>query len=76
MAALLGYVRDDSLYPLWWLIALRGLRWADVDLHDGLLCVVRQRITADYDVIERPPKSTAGRRVQAASFGLPWKLQD
>ncbi|MDM4783278.1 MULTISPECIES: tyrosine-type recombinase/integrase [unclassified Micromonospora] len=73
LAAFLDYVRDDTLYPLWWLIALRGLRrgeaaglrWADVDLHEGHLAVVRQRTTAGYDVIEGPPKSTASRRTVA-----------
>ncbi|MFE9192003.1 tyrosine-type recombinase/integrase [Micromonospora sp. NPDC007208] len=73
LAAFLDYVRDDNLYPLWWLVALRGLRrgeaaglrWADVDLHEGQLAVVRQRTTAGYDVIEGPPKSAASRRTVA-----------
>ncbi|MFG1780617.1 hypothetical protein ACGFIG_29840 [Micromonospora sp. NPDC049048] len=73
LAAFLDFVRDDTLYALWWLIALRGLRrgeaaglrWADVDLHEGQLSVVRQRTTAGYDVHEGPPKSAASRRLVA-----------
>ncbi|RAO02171.1 Tyrosine recombinase XerC-like [Micromonospora noduli] len=70
LANFLDYVRDDTLYPLWWLLAVlglrrgeaAGLRWADVDLHEGQLSVVRQRTTAGYDVHEGPPKSKASRR--------------
>ncbi|MEV4480274.1 hypothetical protein [Micromonospora coxensis] len=48
LASFLDYVRDDTLYALWWLIALRGLRrgeaaglrWVDIDLHEGPLSVV------------------------------------
>ncbi|OKI58005.1 integrase [Micromonospora sp. CB01531] len=73
LASFLDYVRRDSLYALWWLIALRGLRrgeaaglrWADVDLHAGQLSVLRQRTTAGYDVHEGPPKSAASRRTVA-----------
>ncbi|MFV2098038.1 tyrosine recombinase XerC [Micromonospora sp. LOL_014] len=73
LADFLDYVRDDTLYALWWLIALRGLRrgeaaglrWVDVDLHEGQLSVVRQRTTAGYDVYEGPPKSAASRRTVA-----------
>ncbi|WP_223256412.1 site-specific integrase [Micromonospora endophytica] len=70
LASFLDYVRGDTLYALWWLIALRGLRrgeaaglrWVDIDLHEGQLSVVRQRTTAGYDVHEGPPKSAASRR--------------
>ncbi|MHA4945692.1 tyrosine-type recombinase/integrase [Micromonospora sp. SD19] len=70
LAAFLDYVRDDGLFALWWLIALRGLRrgeaaglrWSEVDLHAGQLSVVRQRTTAGYDVHEGPPKSATSRR--------------
>ncbi|WP_231925093.1 site-specific integrase [Micromonospora purpureochromogenes] len=70
LGSFLDYVRDDNLFALWWLIALRGLRrgeaaglrWTDVDLHAGQLSVVRQRTTAGYDVHEGPPKSAASRR--------------
>ncbi|OJF11174.1 site-specific integrase [Couchioplanes caeruleus] len=61
------------LYPLWWLIALRGLRrgeaaglrWHDVDLDRGHLVIVNQRTTVGYRIIEGPPKSTASRRAVA-----------
>ncbi|WP_239312971.1 site-specific integrase [Plantactinospora mayteni] len=70
LASFLDYVRDDNLFALWWLIALRGLRrgeaaglrWTEVDLHEGQLSVVRQRTTAGYDVHEGPPKSASSRR--------------
>ncbi|MFY1597059.1 site-specific integrase [Micromonospora sp. WMMD737] len=73
LASFLDYVRGDSLYALWWLVALRGLRrgeaaglrWVDIDLHDGQLSVVRQRTTAGYDVHEGPPKTAASRRTVA-----------
>jgi integrase len=55
---------------LCWLIALRGLRrgeaaglrWVDIDLHEGQLSVVRQRTTAGYAVQDGPPKWAASRR--------------
>ncbi|MEO3779468.1 site-specific integrase [Micromonospora sp. B11E3] len=73
LASFLDHVRGDTMFALWWLIALRGLRrgeaarlrWADVDLHEGQLSVVRQRTTAGYDVHEGPPKSAASRRTVA-----------
>ena len=73
LAGFLDYVRDDRLFALWWLFALRGLRrgeaaglrWSEVDLHAGQLSVVRQRTTAGYDVYEGPPKSASSRRTVA-----------
>ncbi|MDG4778159.1 tyrosine-type recombinase/integrase [Micromonospora sp. WMMD961] len=73
LASFLDYVRDDSLFAFWWLVALRGLRrgeaaglrWTEVDLRTGQLSVVRQRTTAGYDVHEGPPKSQASRRTVA-----------
>jgi integrase len=43
----LEYVREDALYPLWWLAALRGLRrgelvglrWADISLETAEITV-------------------------------------
>jgi integrase len=66
-------VVDDSLFALWWLAALRGLRrgelcglrWAAVDLDRGLLFVERQRTTAGYTIVEGEPKTAAGRRAVA-----------
>ncbi|MEU7906287.1 hypothetical protein [Actinoplanes sp. NPDC049118] len=59
--------------PLWWLIALRGLRrgeaaglrWHDVDLDARQLTITNQRTTVGYQVIEGPPKSAASRRTIA-----------
>ncbi|MGI5146838.1 site-specific integrase [Plantactinospora sp. CA-294935] len=73
LAEFLHSVRDDGLYPLWWLIALRGLRrgeaaglrWSEIDLRGRELSVVRQRTTAGYEVYEGPPKSAASRRTVA-----------
>jgi integrase len=73
LALFLQFVADDPLYPLWWLIALRGLRrgkaaglrWCDVDLVRGQLTIVSQRTTVGYLVVEGPPKSAASRRVVA-----------
>ncbi|MFG2043912.1 site-specific integrase [Dactylosporangium sp. NPDC048998] len=69
----LDTVTDDPLYPLWWLIALRGLRrgeaaglrWQDVDLDRRQLSITTQRTTIGYQVVEGPPKSTASRRTIA-----------
>ncbi len=66
-------VIDDSLFALWWLAALRGLRrgelcglrWAAIDLDRGLLFVERQRTTVGYTVVEGEPKTAAGRRAVA-----------
>jgi integrase-like protein len=69
----LQFVADDPLYPLWWLVALRGLRrrevaglrWQDLGLDEGELMIVSQRTTIGYDVIECLPKSSASRRTIA-----------
>jgi integrase len=73
LAAFLTAVVDDSLFALWWLIGLRGLRrgeacglrWTDLDLDHGLLFVVRNRTTAGYRVVEGEPKTAAGVRAVA-----------
>ena len=73
LATFLGGVVDDSLYALWWLAGLRGLRrgelcglrWAAIDLDRGLLFVERNRTTAGYEVVEGEPKTAAGRRAVA-----------
>jgi hypothetical protein len=69
----LDYVKDDRLYALWWLIALRGLRrgeaaglrWHDVDLDRRQLTITNQRTTVGYHIVEGPPKSAASRRIVA-----------
>mgnify|MGYP002621195731 CR=1 FL=1 len=73
LASFLTTVVDDSLFALWWLIALRGLRrgeacglrWTELDLDHGLLFIVRNRTTAGYQVVEGAPKTTAGARAVA-----------
>jgi hypothetical protein len=64
---------DDSLFALWWLIALRGLRrgeacglrFSDADLDLGLLSICRSRTTAGYHVVEGPTKTLADTRTVA-----------
>jgi integrase len=70
LATFLDAVANDSLFALWWLIGLRGLRrgeacglrWTEVDLDHGLLFIVRNRTTAGYQVVEGEPKTAAGVR--------------
>jgi integrase len=69
----LDSVVGDSLFALWWLIGLRGLRrgeacglrWSEVDLDHGLLFICRNRTTAGYTVVEGDPKTAAGVRAVA-----------
>jgi integrase len=73
LAEFLHAVRDDRLFALWWLLALRGLRrgeaaalrWSDIDLDHATLDVVRARTTAGYQVFEGGPKTDAGLRTVA-----------
>ncbi len=68
----LDCVLDDRLYPLWHLIAYRGLRraeaarlhWADVDL-DARIATIRAHEDCDWD----GPKSDAGERRVALDPG-------
>jgi integrase len=73
LADFLAFVRGDRLYPLWQLIALRGLRrgeaaglrWVDLDLDRRELSVSRQLVHTDGGLVACPPKSAASRRVIA-----------
>jgi integrase len=73
LAEFLGAVNDDPMFACWWLAGLRGLRrgelcglrWADIDLHRGVLTIERNRTTAGYQVVEGDPKTPAGRRTIA-----------
>jgi integrase len=73
LSTFLDAVVGDSLFALWWLIGLRGLRrgeacglrWSEVDLDHGLLFIVRNRTTAGYQVVEGEPKTAAGVRAVA-----------
>lgn len=66
-------VKDDPLFPLWWLVALRGprrgeiagLRWEDVDLVAGCFSIREQVTVVNGKEIIGPPKSSAGVRTLA-----------
>jgi integrase len=68
VAEFLDAVQDDPLFPLWWLIALRGLRrgeavavrGSDLDERYHELSVQRQLLVIDGKVHLGPPKSAAG----------------
>ncbi len=72
-AQFLAQVRGHRLYPLFHLVALRGLRlgeaarlkWSDLDLHAGTLTVTGQLQQLGGHLIAGPPKSDASRRVIA-----------
>jgi integrase len=69
----LDSIDTDPCYPLFHLIALRGLRrgeacglrWEDIDFKGSALTVAVQLINDNGDVIENIPKSEAGNRVVA-----------
>jgi integrase len=84
LATFLAGVAEESLFALWWLIGLRGLRrgeacglrWAEVDLDHGLLFIVRNRTTAGYQVVEGEPKTPAGVRAIALDHQTVRVLRD
>jgi len=73
LARFLEAVRDDWLFPLWWLVALRGprrgevagLRWPDLDLIGKEMTIREQVIVIDGVEHVGPPKSAAGVRTVA-----------
>lgn len=73
LASFLLFVRDDLLYALWWLAALRGLRrgelcalrWTDLDLTDGTLTVNHNIAHAHGRPYLDAPKTAAGQRTIA-----------
>lgn len=73
LKSFLHTVREDRLFALWWLLALRGLRrgeaaalrWNDLDLDHGELTISRNRTSAAYQVYEGQPKTPAGSRTIA-----------
>jgi integrase len=73
VAKFLDGVREDPLFPPWWLIALRGLRrgeavavrGTDLDVVDRELSVQRQLLIIDGKMHLGPPKSAAGVRTLA-----------
>jgi integrase len=68
--AFLEATKDDRLHPLWRLLCLTGMRrgealgvkWDDVDLAAGCLCVRRSLIPLGGEVIVSEPKTARGRR--------------
>ncbi|MBB2748376.1 tyrosine-type recombinase/integrase [Microbispora sp. NBRC 16548] len=73
LVAFLDDVREDPLFPLWWLAALRGLRrgelaglrWVDLSLERAELAVVQQLVHVGGKLVPFPPKSAASRRTVA-----------
>jgi integrase len=71
LASFLQEVRDQRLFSLWWLIALRGLRrgeacalrWADLDLVAATVWVREQVQVIAGTIHIGPTKSVAGVRV-------------
>jgi len=70
LARFLAVVRDDPLFVLWWLVALRGLRraevcglrWVDLDLIGRSLTVCRQVYTRHRRWYIGPVKTPSGER--------------
>jgi integrase len=73
LTAFLATVTHDRLYPMWWLIAQRGLRrgeaaglrWCDIDLDAGTMTIEQQRIAYGRTVQVASPKTAASRRTIA-----------
>ncbi len=66
----LTFVRDDRLFALWWLIALHGLRraevaglrWIDLDTDRRELTIACQLVHTDHGLFPCPPKSASSQR--------------
>jgi integrase len=77
LAAFLDSQRDDRLHALWHTLAMTGLRrgeslglrWQDVDLEAGRLCVRRALVPCGKEVLVSEPKTACGRRVVALDPG-------
>jgi len=73
LAGFLNSLREDRLFAMWWLIALRGLRrgeaaglrWIDIDLDQRVVMIEQQRIAYGHTVAVGPPKTKASRRTIA-----------
>jgi len=79
LGAFLSHVTGDRLAGAWWLLAstgmrrgeAMGLRWSDVDLEAGSVCITRTLITTDVQRKGFPgmawgtPKTAKGRRTIA-----------
>ncbi|AQZ68265.1 Integrase [[Actinomadura] parvosata subsp. kistnae] len=66
----LAFVRDDRLLALWWLIALRGLRraevaglrWIHLDTDRRERAITCQLVHTDHGLFPCPPKSASSQR--------------
>ena len=79
-------VRDDPIFALWWLVALRGLRrrgevvglrWEDIDLAAGELSIREQVVAIGGRECLGPPKSPAGVRrlaLDEVTVAVLWEL--
>jgi integrase len=75
LAAFLEHVREDRLYAMWWLIALRGLRrgeaaglrWIDVDLDGKVIMIGQQRIAYGRTVEDGEPKTKCQHACSASA---------
>ncbi|MGY0231159.1 site-specific integrase [Longispora urticae] len=73
LASFLTAVREDPLFALWWLAALRGLRrgelcalrWSDLDLEEGTATISRQLLELLGQVEYGPPKTADSERTIA-----------
>jgi integrase/predicted RNA-binding Zn-ribbon protein involved in translation (DUF1610 family) len=73
LAAFLSSQHDDRRYALWHTLAMTGLRrgealglrWEDLDLEAGRLCVRRALVPCGKEVLVSEPKTARGRRVVA-----------
>ncbi|MFI7018669.1 site-specific integrase [Streptomyces sp. NPDC050164] len=69
----LDHIAEDRLYPLFHLIAFRGLRrgeacgqkWTDTNLDAGLITVAEQLVVEGWEVYADDPKTDAGARTIA-----------
>ena len=70
-------VEADRLAALWRFLAMSGcrrgealaLRWDDVDLEAGEVCIRRALVPLNGEVIETEPKTARGRRTIALDAG-------
>jgi integrase len=85
VARFLEAVRNDPLFALWWLVALRGPRrgesaglcWEDIDLAAGELTIREQVIVINGVEHLGPPKSVAGVRtlvLDPTTVAILWQL--
>jgi len=82
--AFLDGAATDRLYPLYHLIAFRGLRrgeaaglhWPEVDLDNGLLAITTQVVQLGWATEEGAPKSHAGERLIPLDDGTVAVLRD